>query len=364
MDNQTPRLKALALNCLIWIIYAQRPLDTRELQVAVALTSNRACQQPTDIEVDKVEVILEACGNLLLEENNAIRPVHYSVQEFLLKSPDKISSQSFRGQLTDLDSVHSTLADVCIRYMQLGTFSHPCQHVYELDDSLLDAPFALYAAHHFDYHLSRCEDISESTLHLVDNLLQQSSAFLAAILQIRYLQDDFKFETILRDFRSITSAVSASDIIYGTRLLEIRHLEGHLADHKPPRYALHQASSVGSLNTIEKLIELGCQVNAQDDSGANPIYYASARGHERVVEILLRKEANLNAQGGHYGNALQAASHGGHDRTVELLLGRGADVNAQGGGYGNALQAASHEGHDRTVELLLGRGAEINHQHT
>jgi hypothetical protein len=70
---------------------------------------------------------------------------------------------------------------------------------------------------------------------------------------------------------------------------------------------------------------------------APPLYYASSAGLLEPVQRLLELGAEVNAQGGEYGNALQAASYGEHLAIVKVLLESGAEVNAQGGYYGNAL---------------------------
>jgi hypothetical protein len=63
IEAQTPYMRDLALNCLAWIIYARRPLSTRELQYALAVNAN--CTVRQDLSLDPPQVILEACGNLL-----------------------------------------------------------------------------------------------------------------------------------------------------------------------------------------------------------------------------------------------------------------------------------------------------------
>jgi ankyrin repeat domain-containing protein 50 len=355
-------MKTLALNCLMWIFYAKRPLRTNELQHALALATDSTCQMQTDIDVDKIEVILEACGNLLVEENYSIRPVHYSVQEFFTNPPSKLPQRHIQESLADLEYVHSRLTNVCLRYIQLGMLSKPCESEFDLYNRVRAAQFAPYTAHWFDYHLSCCRNIPRDTLQLVDGLLHQGGDFFAALLQIRNLQDESDIDTVLRNFDQVSFAVSARTIIYGTRLFEIDYFRTLLADLPPPEHALHQASSTGSVDAVKRLIEQGCDVNAGDGKNASPMYYASLKGHDKIVELLLSKGANINAQGGQYDNALQAASFRGYDKIIELLLSKGADINAQGGQYGNALQAASFRGYDKIIELLLSKGADINAQ--
>jgi ankyrin repeat domain-containing protein 50 len=49
-------MRELALNCLMWTIYAKEPLETRALQEALATA--RECKSEQDAEIDQVDVIL------------------------------------------------------------------------------------------------------------------------------------------------------------------------------------------------------------------------------------------------------------------------------------------------------------------
>lgn len=94
-------------------------------------------------------------------------------------------------------------------------------------------------------------------------------------------------------------------------------------------------------------------------SNAEALYHASHFGLHRSVNYLLRIGADPNAQGGVYGNALQASSTSGNTHIVRLLLNHGAAANARGGYYGSALHAAVWNGHISTLRLLLTHGADI-----
>lgn len=129
--------------------------------------------------------------------------------------------------------------------------------------------------------------------------------------------------------------------------------------------ALQAASVRGHERTVQLLLEIGADVNAQDNSRfGTALQAASARGHETTVQLLLENGADISAEGSgdHAKNALVAASEGGHEKIVLLLLEKGADINAQSNGccFQSALQAASAGGHEKTVQLLLEKEADIN----
>jgi ankyrin repeat protein len=128
--------------------------------------------------------------------------------------------------------------------------------------------------------------------------------------------------------------------------------------------ALQAASSMGFLDAVELLLEMGADPNVQGASF-----------------VILRMFTDMVSAGGRYGTALQAASGAdlpGHLKLVKLLLEKGADPNVQGascailstwthtfaagGEYGTALQAASYGGHLEIVQFLLENGADPNIQ--
>ncbi|KAF2022633.1 ankyrin [Setomelanomma holmii] len=348
-------MRELALNCLAWMIYAQRPLSTPELQHALATSSK--CKTRQDLHLDRPGVILEACGNLLEEANGAIRPIHYTVQEFLTTAAQEQSLSTVRTQLLDSSSMHARLSVACLAYIHLSAFDRPAGDDYDLYSRLRDSSFAGYACQSFDYHIVKCSDISLDAMAQLEKLFQQESQYLAAVLQIRMLREGFDYGSVIRHFDRMQFLVSASTIVYSTGLYNVPSVRQRWVGDAPPTYALHLASSAGLSSAVVRLLDAGCDTNERDGSGGTPLYHACLEAHLKIVHTLLSASADVNAQGEHYGNALQAASYGGHEAVVRLLLDKGADFNAQGGHYGNALRVASHEGHEAVVRLLRDKGA-------
>jgi hypothetical protein len=108
-------MKSLALKSFMWVLYAKQPLRTKELQDALATYKGFKSRQ--NLELDDVDTILEACANLLMQEHDIIRPIHFSVQEFLTKSP----LQALQG--------------FCLENIQVPAFVHSqnsCSYLYLL----------------------------------------------------------------------------------------------------------------------------------------------------------------------------------------------------------------------------------------
>lgn len=178
IKGQSPYMRELALNCLAWMIYARRPLRTQELQAALA--TNSKCKSQQDLHPDPLGVILEACGNMLEEANGAIRPIHYTVQEFLTTAAQGMSQSTIRTQLLDSSSMHTRLSLACLRYIRLLAFDKPVRENRELLRRLYFNMFAGYASQNFDYHILKCDEISPDTMEQLEELFQEESQYLAA----------------------------------------------------------------------------------------------------------------------------------------------------------------------------------------
>jgi ankyrin repeat protein len=349
--GQSPYMRELALNCLIWTLYAKQPLETKALQGALAIA--RDSKGEKDTETDQVDVILEACCGLFEESRSVIRPIHFSVQEFFAKRAHGSAYGDNLGFAANPTSAYVELSRVCLISLQ---FAPP---------NLLSVhskyPFSAHAAEFFDHYLfeSGCP---ENVLPLVDNILSRDGGFLSSLYQFRRRRVHLEQSGSYKHIDTESFPLSASAIIYATQLYEIPSIRMHWAGSLPPENALHHASFAGLLSAVARLLEQGCDINERDSDGVAAIHYASECGYDKIVKLLLDKGADVTAQGGRYGDALQAASAKGNNKSVELLLDKGADVNAQGGYYGNALQAASAEGHVKIVELLLDKGADVTAQ--
>lgn len=107
------------------------------------------------------------------------------------------------------------------------------------------------------------------------------------------------------------------------------------------------------------LLSSGADVNARDNRGETPLYFAAA-GSRDLVKLLLANKADVNAQDNNGDTPLHEAAYTINKDTAELLIAHKADVNAKDN-YGDTplLMAAINDPTD-VAELLLANKADVN----
>ncbi|KAJ4449294.1 hypothetical protein ANN_00692 [Periplaneta americana] len=125
--------------------------------------------------------------------------------------------------------------------------------------------------------------------------------------------------------------------------------------------ALHNATLVGHLPTVECLLRHGADMNISNNYGRTPLHLAASSGHMPIVKHLLSgNEALLTISNSHGNTLLHDAAYNGHTSVVEYLIERniGIDVRTEEGN--TALHYAALKGQLPTVECLLRHGADMN----
>lgn len=123
---------------------------------------------------------------------------------------------------------------------------------------------------------------------------------------------------------------------------------------------LPAAAKAGGLAAVERLLELGFNVNTPDRQGATALLHACGAGHRDVASRLLDAgaDASLTAHNGM--TPLAAAVSGRRDTLVSLLLEHRAGVDQRLPGEATALMVAAAMGYPELAEQLLDAGADVN----
>ncbi|KAF2868919.1 ankyrin repeat-containing domain protein, partial [Massariosphaeria phaeospora] len=126
-----------------------------------------------------------------------------------------------------------------------------------------------------------------------------------------------------------------------------------------PNILLYYSALIGSTELMEKMLQLGANLDAEGGVYGTALTAATYKGDRRSVEFLLEKGASLNIISGYIGGPLKAAVAYGQIDLAKLLIARGANVNSLGGRFYTALGAAttSQEKSLDMVKCLLEAGA-------
>ncbi|KAI5842141.1 hypothetical protein DFP73DRAFT_498411 [Morchella snyderi] len=335
---QIPSMIAVAKRALTWVVTAGRPLFPKELSTAVAIeptsTSSLECRRTYG-----VQVAIDACCGLLTVEGDRVRPIHFTVQEFLTNDSSHIPREI---------EAHSDLARSSIRYMLCQEFvrigSTHCRRNF--NEEGLDP--MLYIWNHWDHHI-RC-----SSLPL--------PADLEVLLQTFFRSENRHGAYAVRAGKhrgpvTLLGLCATVDLL--NIYIQFYGLSNSITTSQEFKEAIDNAASAGSLTALGALLDLRGEGDTRD---LDVLYLSAHSGQADSVQFMIDRGLDPDAARGEIGTALQAASYGGRENAVKVLLACGAGVDIQCGEYNTALQAASRGGHRNVVKALLASGASIDIQ--
>ncbi|KAH8194682.1 hypothetical protein TruAng_011151 [Truncatella angustata] len=128
------------------------------------------------------------------------------------------------------------------------------------------------------------------------------------------------------------------------------------------RTPLSWAAENGDESVIRLLLAQGAQADSPDGYGQTPLSWAAENGHESVIRLLLTNGAQADSLDTRYGRTpLLWAAINGHEVVIRLLLTQGARADSLDTRYGRTpLSWAAVNGHEGVVRLLLAQGAQAD----
>jgi ankyrin repeat protein len=123
--------------------------------------------------------------------------------------------------------------------------------------------------------------------------------------------------------------------------------------------ALHRA--FGNFDSVKLLLAAGADPNVKDYAGFTPLHNAAEDGHAECMPLFLEKGADLEARTDNDATPLGIAAMAGDVEATKLLLEAGANPNVQNKFGVTPLFVAAGSGSLEVVELLIEAGAKVDH---
>ncbi|KAK4182208.1 hypothetical protein QBC35DRAFT_518952 [Podospora australis] len=402
-DQQKPESLKL---CILWILFAQRPLSPAEFRHALwAGLSEQGlvdAELPDDTHMDAVKLVASSSKGLaeITKSNQpTVQFIHESVRDFLVK--EKGIQDLWPGLGFEWEGPsHEILKRCCTTYLQ-----HPRVQATlfaaeggdnEQNAMVEQCSFLEYAGRQLLYHanaaapvvpqdgfltqffasggirvINQLEKFKTRRYHwyatplyiLADkglgNLIRMQMKREPAICVPWQRYQYPLFAALANDHKSaIAALLGLSSTVYnGVDITEGLNHRKDLRDYQG-RTPLSWAAQEGRLSMVELFIQGRADLNGTDSRGHTPLHRAAENGHEAIARLLIENGADFNAPDQNGWTALIWASRNGHEAVMRLLVENGADVNAQDKDEWTALIWASRDGYEAVVRLLIENGAD------
>ncbi|KAI4268566.1 MAG: hypothetical protein LQ337_007765 [Flavoplaca oasis] len=189
VQNQTPRLRAMAERILSWVACSWRPLSVSELAVAL---------QPEFTGFVRLEeTVLEICGHFVSVHNSRVSIIHMTARDFLLKKSGDTAP------FINSRDVHTHIAEICLRHLSSDKWRRvfkEIQNPFEASKNgrkqnrlLLmgaDYPFLGYATCYWAFHLSKAHLSVQS---LVDTLQEFLNSYCLSWIEAIALSQNLRY---------------------------------------------------------------------------------------------------------------------------------------------------------------------------
>lgn len=334
----------LALKILGWIHHAARPLDTRELQHALAV-------EPGDLQFEEsgipdVGLVLSVCAGIVeVRENGIVGLVHYTAQEYLE-----------RRSVDFVPDAQMDIATTCLTYLSFEEFAHgPSRNDKAFHDRTETCPLLQYASRFWTQHARATSDAGIRALALA--FLRQDSKVASSmqaseVLEPRFTRHSQRFRHNVRGLW-----VAASNGLYDLTVSLLDDAPSIEAEDQEGERPLHRAAINGHDDITLLLLDHKADIHTRTHSGATALHCAASHGHQQIARILIDRGAVVGTCDKKGWTALHSAASHGHQDILELLLEHGADIQVKDGYGATALYRAAENGHHKCTQLLVERGA-------
>ncbi|MDF2939803.1 MAG: serine/threonine-protein phosphatase 6 regulatory ankyrin repeat subunit [Gammaproteobacteria bacterium] len=124
--------------------------------------------------------------------------------------------------------------------------------------------------------------------------------------------------------------------------------------------ALHHAADYGYVDAIDKLLQLHADIHAEDNFSTTALHHAATKGHISAIDRLVSAGANISAKDKNGLSSLHYAAEEGELAAIKKLVAMGANIEDKDNEGLSALHHAATHGHVDAINKLLELGADIH----
>ncbi|KAJ5364609.1 uncharacterized protein N7496_010322 [Penicillium cataractarum] len=357
---QAPSCARLATKVLSWLTYGRRPLYEDELQHALATRDNMSELDPEFMP--PAEMIDSFCAGLVIRERDTkiVRLVHYTTKEYLLGS-------------ALLSNAEAELARSCLAYLCLPTFSvGRCSSKYDYKERLNMYALYDYGAKYWGAHaaavMADCTEIEVSVHKLLSMDCYVSAASQGLILPpISQKENKITDVSMWGPWSRCPSQVTGMHLAAHFGLRDVmayllNHNEDLLAMDSRGQSPLVYAAEAGHTETVRFILAASGNksIDTKDADGQTPLLAAISKGNNTLAKLLIDLGADINEQNEQGHSALSLAARVDNVVLMQTLLDKGANVNAANMSGATPLHEASRVHNVDFVKVLLEKGALVD----
>ena len=264
---------------------------------------------------------------LLTKQDNVVRLVHYSFQQYLEDNWNIAYPNSQRK-----------IAKICITYLMLEDFS----------------PKAMEEAEEFrtEFQDGTSQPISQAQWQDSHRFFAYVAAYWSEHVRGR-LEIELKpriLSLFSKNVHTLYSLQQYNKLIY-------RNQEYDTWPHEPS--ALHLSAYWGLRHITKRLLREGADVHLVDFQGRTPLFCAALNGHTDVADVLLEQGAVLNVHQASDATPLHYAVANDHIDFTKQILAGGAEPNTLNKDGMSPMSLAAYNGNLSMMDLLFRNGARV-----
>jgi len=126
------------------------------------------------------------------------------------------------------------------------------------------------------------------------------------------------------------------------------------------RTLLMDAAQKGDINTVERLLKHGADIQVKDNDGNTACMLAALSGNDAIAQLLMEHGANINGRNVAGDNVMHMAARLDNPALISQLRNLGANIKEKNARKFTPLSVAVKHKKENSVEALLNAGAEVD----